>query len=114
QTLTPIDGEDYIKAAISNSVEEFQLKDSRREKFKVDLPDNSLLAPYLIQDGNIEDFENGEAQALLSFGASDSNSSNSIVEIGNRDKSMFKFSFGDLTDGDSSSDNEITMKVKLV
>ena len=114
QTLTPEDGEDYIKAAISNSVEEFQVKDSRREKFQVDLPDNSLLAPYLIQDGNIEDFENGDAQALLSFGATDKDGSNSIVEIGNGDRSIFKFSFGDLTNANSNSDNEMTVKVKLV
>ncbi|MEM6404245.1 MAG: heme peroxidase, partial [Cyanobacteria bacterium P01_D01_bin.116] len=115
QTLTPVDGEDYLKTAISNSVAEFQLKEhSRREKFQVDLPDNSLLAPYLIQDGNIEDFENGDAQALLSFGASDSNNSNSIVEIGNGDRSIFKFSFGDLTDANSNNDNEMTMKVRLV
>ena len=115
QTLTPEDGEDYIKAAISNSVEKFQLKEnSRREKFQVDLPDNSLLAPYLIQDGNIEDFENGDAQALLSFGATDKDGSNSIVEIGNGDRSIFKFSFGDLTNANSNSDNEMTVKVKLV
>ncbi len=110
ETLTPSDGEDYLKTAIANSVADFRVKDnSKREKFQVDLPDNSLLAPYLIQDGNIQDFENGDAQALLSFGATDTNS---IVEIGNGDKSIFKFSFGDLTS--NSNDNEMTMKVKLV
>ncbi len=115
ETLTPEDGEDYIKTAIASSVADFQLKDdSRREKFDVDLPDNSLLAPYLIKDGNIEDFENGEAEALLSFGAANSNDSNSIVELGSGNTSLFKFDFEDLTDANSSNDNSMTMKVKLV
>ncbi|MGB3759133.1 MAG: peroxidase family protein [Rivularia sp. (in: cyanobacteria)] len=115
ETLTPEDGEDYIKTAIASSVADFQLKDdSRREKFDVDLPDNSLLAPYLIKDGNIEDFENGEAEALLSFGAANSNDSNSIVELGSGNTSLFKFDFDDLTNSNSSNDNSMTMKVKLV
>jgi peroxidase len=112
ETLTPSDGKDYLKTAISNSVADFRVQDnSTTEKFQVDLPADSLLAPYLIQDGNIQDFENGEAQALLSFGATDTNS---IVEIGNTDKSIFQFSFGDLTDSNSSNDNEMTIEVKLV
>ncbi len=115
ETLTPEDGEDYLKTAISNSVADFQLKDdSRREKFDVDLPSQSLLAPYLIQDGSIQDFENGEAEALLSFGAANSNDSNSIVEVGSGNTSLFKFDFGDLTDANSGNDNSMTMKVKLV
>ncbi len=115
KSLTPEDGEDYIKSAIASSVADFQLKDnSKREKFDVDLPSDSFLAPYVIQDGNIQDFENGEAEALLSFGAANSNDSNSIVEVGSGNTSLFKFDFGDLTDANSNNDSEMTMKVKLV
>jgi peroxidase len=114
ETLTPQDGEDYIKTAIAESVVDFRVKDdSRREKFQVDLPDDSLLAPYLIQDGNIQDFENGDAQALLSFGAANKDDSNSIIEVGSGNTSLFKFDFG-VTDSNSTNDNEMTMKVKLI
>ena len=115
ESLTPEDGEDYIKTAIAESVVDFQLTDnSPRDEFDVDLPSESLLAPYVIQDGNIQDFENGEAEALLSFGAANSNDSNSIVEVGSGNTSLFKFDFGDLTDANSNNDNSMTMKVKLV
>lgn len=115
KSLTPEDGEDYINSAIASSVADFRVKDnSRRQRFEIDLPSDSLLAPYLIQDGNIQDFENGEAEALLSFGAGNKDDSNSIVEVGSGNTSIFKFDFGDLTDSNSTNDNTMTMKVKLI
>ncbi len=114
ETLTPEDGEDYIKSAIAENVVDFRVKDSRKQRFDVDLPDDSLLAPYLIQDGNIEDFENGNAEALLSFGATNSDDGNSITEVASGNTSLFKFDFGDLTDSNSTSNNTMTMKVRLL
>ncbi|MBV6625712.1 MAG: peroxidase family protein [Rivularia sp. (in: Bacteria)] len=112
-TLTPEDGENYQKAAIKNSVVDFQIADNRsRKKFHVDLPDNSLLAPYLIADGNIEDFENGDAQALLSFGAANKENS-SIIELGSEDSNVFKFAFDDLINSNSNSHSDNTMMVKV-
>ncbi|AFY53459.1 heme peroxidase family protein [Rivularia sp. PCC 7116] len=112
-TLTPEDGEDYQKAAINNSVVDFQIADNKsKQKFHVDLPDNSLLAPYLIADGNIEDFENGNAQALLSFGTANKDNA-SIIELGSEDTNVFKLAFDDLIDSNSNSDNTMMVKVKL-
>ncbi|MGB6294918.1 MAG: peroxidase family protein [Rivularia sp. (in: cyanobacteria)] len=115
ESLTPEDGEDYINTAIASSVADFQIKDnSRRQRFEIDLPSRSLLAPYLNQDGNIQDFENGEAEALLSFGAANKDDFNSIIEVGSGNTSIFKFDFNDLTDSNSTNDNTMTMKVKLI
>ncbi|MEO1432231.1 MAG: peroxidase family protein [Cyanobacteria bacterium J06633_8] len=110
-TLTPEDGEDYQKAAIKNSVVDFSIADNRRkQKFHVDLPDNTLLAPYLIADGNIEDFDNGNAPALLSFGAANKHNS-SIIELGSENTNVFKIAFDDLIDSNCKSHNTMTVKV---
>ncbi len=115
ETLTPEDGENYLKTAISNSVADFRVKDDlNRQTFNVDLPDGSLLAPYLIQDGNTEDFANGNAEVLLSFGATNSDDSNRIVELGSENTNIFKFTFNDLTGANSAKDNSMKVKVNLV
>ncbi|MEO0684467.1 MAG: peroxidase family protein, partial [Cyanobacteria bacterium J06649_11] len=110
QTLTPKDGESYEKAAINNSVGDFQLKqDSSKEKIELNLPSYTLLAPYFIEQGNIEDFENGKAEALLSFGSTDKDNSNNIIKLSNDNSNTFEIDSDNFTD--FNSDNTVMEKM---
>lgn len=113
------DNEGYAAAAISRSIASFTVEDNlSTSNFNLNLPAGSILAPYLIQDGSISDFENGEAQAFFSFSAANSDNIHHILELGNGSNNSFRFAFEDLTSAaNNSSDrdfNDMIVDVTIV
>lgn len=118
QTWTT-DDEGYAAAAIARSVASFAVEDNlSTSNFSLNLPAGSILAPYLIQDGSISDFESGEAQAFFSFSAANGDNVHHILELGNGSNNTFRFAFEDLTGAaNNSSDrdfNDMIMDVTIV
>ena len=112
------DDEDYAAAAIARSIASFEVEDNlSTSNFNLNLPAGSILAPYLIQDGNISDFESGEAQAFFSFSAANSDNIHHILELGNGSNNSFRFVFEDLTGDANNSDrdfNDMILDVTIV
>jgi peroxidase len=116
QTLTPGQGINYAKAAISKSVAEFKVNTNLASiNQNVNLPGGTFLAPYIVQNGSKQDFEAGKAQAFFAFEGANSDGSQHILQLGNVSSSGFKFAFEDLV-GIKGSDrdfNDIIMQVNL-
>ena len=119
ETWTPDQGTAYAQAAIANSIANFRVEDDlSSSNFNVSLPAGSFLAPYIIQDGNITDFESGQAEAFFAFGAANSDGIHHLLELGDGSNNTFKFAFEDLTGvGANTSDrdfNDMVMQITLV
>ena len=116
ETWTP-DDEGYGAAAIARSIASFRVENNlSSSSFSVDLPAGNILAPYLIQNGSISDFESGEADAFFSFSAANSDNIHHILELGNGSNNTFRFGFEDLT-GLATSDrdfNDMLMDITIV
>lgn len=128
ETWTPDQGADYARVAIANSIANFQVEDNLSSSdFDINLPAGTFLAPYLIQNGNIADFEGGQAEAFFAFDGANSDGIHHVLELGNGSNNTFKFAFEDLTSsgiegsnnfiGNGQSDrdfNDIVMQITLV
>ncbi len=115
ETWTP-DDEGYAAAAIARSIASFTVENNlSNASFDVNLPAGNILAPYLIQNGSISDFERGEAEAFFSFSAANSDNIHHILELGNGSNNTFRFAFEDLT-GLATSDrdfNDMLMDITI-
>lgn len=109
ETWTPEQGADYARVAIANSIANFQVEDNLSSaNFNFDLPVGSFLAPYLIQNGDIDDFENGRTEAFFAFDEANSDGIHHVLELGNGSNNTFKFAFEDLNSfGSGGSDKSI-------
>ena len=119
EVWTPDQGADYAQAAIANSIADFQVADDlSTSSFDLNLPEGSFLAPYLIQNGNIADFQSGRAEAFFAFDEANSDGIHHVLELGNGSNNTFKFAFEDLAgSGVAGSDrdfNDMVMEITLV
>ncbi|MEM7555000.1 MAG: peroxidase family protein [Cyanobacteria bacterium P01_A01_bin.84] len=113
--LTPEDGEKYTQAAIANSVAEFAVKDNiPKQHLRVKLPSDSLLAPYIIPDGNQSDFNSGNMTPLFGLGSANKDRNHNVLELGNGNSKNISFAFESMTGAKSDRDfNDVTMKISL-
>jgi peroxidase len=118
RSLTPSEGIDYAKAAISRSVAEFRVNTNFASiNQNVNLPGDVFLAPYIVQNGSKQDFQAGKAQAFFAFEGANIDGSQHILQLGNVSSSGFKFAFEDLTgsglQGSDRDFNDIVMQVNF-
>jgi peroxidase len=118
KSLTPSQGIDYAKAAISRSVAEFRVNTNLASiNQNVILPDGAFLAPYIVQNGSKKDFEAGKSQAFFAFEGANSDGCQHILQLGNASSREFKFAFEDLTgsglQGSDRDFNDIVMQVNF-
>jgi peroxidase len=117
KSLSPNQGLEYAKAAISNRVAEFRVDNLTTEKFNINLPAGTILAPYIIQNGDISQFEIGKAQAFFAFGAANQDGVSHILKLGNGSNNSYTFAFEDLfgtgVTGSDRDFNDMVIKVTL-
>ncbi|EGJ29894.1 MULTISPECIES: peroxidase family protein [Moorena] len=108
QSLTP-GQEGYAEAAIDASVVDFKVDENLTTvNFDVTLPGGSILAPYLVTDGELDDVQNGDADIFFAFTAANSDGMSHILELGNGSDNTFTFAFEDLSGNDSEESDALT------
>jgi peroxidase len=117
KSVTPSQGLDYAKAAISRSVGEFRVDNLKTENFSINFPAGTILAPYIIQNGDRTQFESDRVEAFFAFGAANKDGVSHILKLGNGHNNTYTFAFEDLsgsgTNGSDRDFNDMVIKVTL-
>ncbi|NER26642.1 MAG: DUF4114 domain-containing protein [Symploca sp. SIO1C4] len=109
----------YAEAALTASVVEFSVENNlTTSNFEIDINSGTLLAPYIIKDGNMENFLDGQAEAYFTFEAANSDGMSHILELANGRANTFTFAFEDMTgltsDGSDRDFNDMVLEIMLV
>ncbi len=118
QSFTPDQGTAYLQVAIAQSVADFSVDNLTTENFNVNFTSGSILAPYIIQNGTIEDFNNGTALAFTAFEAANSDGENHVISLGSSGDNIFQFAFedwvGPANQGSDRDFNDLVVDITFV